>query len=263
MSAQVRQGSLSTLLGVNRFQVNARLTGARNCTNLALIGAPRGSFDTHARDPQNPDFMEFIETTDLMGQRITGLRPAIGVLRTILKDIATRFPHDPPRFGISQMLACRMARGAPVSISNHSWGLAVDLTIDGSADPWAVHDGLEVLRRIYPIFRRHGFCWGAAFPIVEPMHFEASDQLVRRWAAAGLFSPRPRLSPPIGLTIGDRGSAVLSLQQMLNARLPIQLDEDGAFGIGTRAAVIEFQTRQGMRADGIAARPVLRALDLV
>ena len=40
---------------------------------------------------------------------------------------------------------------------------------------------------IYPVFLRHGFFWGAAFGREDAMHFEASDQLVRKWAAEGKF----------------------------------------------------------------------------
>jgi len=69
-------------------------------------------------------------------------------------------------------------------------------------------------------------------------------------------------APTSGLTVGDRGPEVLTLQQALNAHLPFQIREDGVFGAGTRAAVTDLQTRHAMRPDGIAGPGLLKALDL-
>ncbi|WP_246109289.1 peptidoglycan-binding protein, partial [Vulcaniibacterium gelatinicum] len=64
---------------------------------------------------------------------------------------------------------------------------------------------------------------------------------------------------------GDRGAAVLTLQQRLN-RLDIRdtagnpLREDGHFGPRTREAVEAFQRAQGVRVDGVVGRETLAAL---
>ncbi len=59
---------------------------------------------------------------------------------------------------------------------------------------------------------------------------------------------------------GDRGSDVRELQQRLSA-LGYRLAADGVFGPATRQAVIAFQRRQGLVADGIVGAQTYRALN--
>jgi hypothetical protein len=245
--------------GIDRRQVNGALTGARNLTLLALIGNPRGSYAPASQEPTNPEILCLLESADFGLFRARGLRPAVEALHRVLRDIALERPDIFPRIGCAGMLGCRLARGSDSAISSHSWGIAIDLTLDGRTEGEGVPEGL---RAIQPIFNRHGFYWGAAFPVAEPMHFEASEQLIRKWAAEGRFMrPVPR-GLPLGLSFGDRGMAVADLQKALIRRLPQQIGLDGVFGRDTRAAVIEFQRRAGLVPDGIAGRKTLKALGL-
>ena len=60
---------------------------------------------------------------------------------------------------------------------------------------------------------------------------------------------------------GTTGQAVKKLQQLLNANgPPPALDVDGAFGPGTRAAVLRFQMSHGLDADGIVGSQTWAAL---
>lgn len=250
-----------------RFATNGTLRGARAATNLALIGAPRGTYDAECRPPQNPDFIALLATHDFGPFRATGLRPAIRVLKTIMTEVAAEHPAVFARLTSSAMLCCRRSRTdcPAATISNHAWGIAIDLGIDGREDPVGARRAQRGFVEIQPVFRRHGFYWGAAFPAAEPGHFEASEQLVRRWAAAGEFGV-PSQTPAgasRGLVVGDRGVEVLTVQQALNAHLPIQIDEDGVYGGDTQAAVIELQRRRQLRPDGVAGRGVRRALGLI
>lgn len=59
------------------------------------------------------------------------------------------------------------------AISNHSWGTAIDLTLDGVLDTYGddkVHYGLTLAS----IFNRHGWFCGAAFRTEDAMHFGAT-----------------------------------------------------------------------------------------
>ncbi|MBV6627787.1 MAG: peptidoglycan-binding protein [Rivularia sp. (in: Bacteria)] len=61
------------------------------------------------------------------------------------------------------------------------------------------------------------------------------------------------------LRFGDRGNSVRILQRLLVAkRYPISVDGD--FGVLTETAVKAFQTRRGLRADGIVGPRTWRAL---
>jgi murein DD-endopeptidase MepM/ murein hydrolase activator NlpD len=56
--------------------------------------------------------------------------------------------------------------------------------------------------------------------------------------------------PPV-LRLGDRGPAVATWQQQLNAATGARLDVDGAFGPATDAATRRFQQARGLVVDGI------------
>ncbi|WP_217438500.1 M15 family metallopeptidase [Fertoeibacter niger] len=246
----------------SRLTVNGALRPARNSVNTALIGMPRGTYTQDCQNPTNPAFIAMVETADMGPFRVTGLRPAVRALRRIMDDIQAEQPAIHRVLGSAGMLCCRLVRGSSTSISNHAWGIAVDLTIEGRLDGY--NDGLvqRGLVEIYPIFNRHGFYWGAAFPREDSMHFEASDQLVQKWARDGEFGT-PASVPPRALTIGDRGPAVLALQMALNRALaPVEIDEDGIFGKDTRAAVLAFQAQRGLTPDGQGSGVVLEALGL-
>lgn len=252
----------------NRFAANGVLRGARAAANLALIGAPRGTYDATCRPPQNPDFIALLVTQDFGPFRATGIRPAVRALQAVMAEVAAAHPGVFARLTAEGMLCCRRSRAAcpSATISNHAWGIAIDLGLEGRVEPVGARRVARGLLEIQPIFRRHGFYWGGAFPAAEPGHFEASEQLVRRWAAAGEFGAEAQAlaagSARRGLAVGDRGVEVLTVQQALNAHLPIQIDEDGIYGGDTQAAVIELQRRRRLRPDGIAGRSVQRALGL-
>ena len=49
---------------------------------------------------------------------------------------------------------------------------------------------------------------------------------------------------------GSDGEAVRALQILLNGRLDLRLQKDGAFGAATQKAVVDFQQKNGLAADG-------------
>lgn len=68
----------------------------------------------------------------------------------------------------------------------------------------------------------------------------------------------PTATDPI-LRQGDSGAAVTKLQQSLNAK-GINIAVDGIFGSATRAAVVQFQQRNGLAVDGIVGPKTWQAL---
>lgn len=62
---------------------------------------------------------------------------------------------------------------------------------------------------------------------------------------------------------GSRGQAVMDLQADLNTFNNAGIAVDGAFGPGTRAAVVSFQASQGLVADGIVGLQTANALGAV
>jgi hypothetical protein len=61
----------------------------------------------------------------------------------------------------------------------------------------------------------------------------------------------PSISTPTMLKMGSNGSAVKALQKNLNTLIKAKLTVDGEFGTATYNAVIKFQTKYKLTADGI------------
>jgi hypothetical protein len=116
--------------------------------------------------------------------RVTGLRPAVLSLQQVVYAIRDAQPEVYRGLGTAGMSCARWVRGSTTSISNHSWGTAIDIKINGVLDERGngrVQFGLTL---IAPIFNWFGWYWGAAFPTEDGMHFEASRSLLDSWAGA-------------------------------------------------------------------------------
>jgi hypothetical protein len=242
--------------------INVGVSSAKQATMLSLLGNPRANYDDVCRDVTNQQLLALIETANVGPFRVRGLRPAVASLQAVLAEIAVRQADVAAGLGTAGMLCARLVRGTTTqAISNHSWGTAIDLTLDGVLDTRG--DGLvqEGLSRIAPIFNQHGWFWGAGFRTEDAMHFEAGDGLIRQWHDRGELGAGTGASPEVLLGIGDRGPEVTALQRRLNA-LGAALQEDGVFGTATRAAVIAFQGSHGLRADGVVDARTLAALGI-
>lgn len=243
----------------DRRLINGDLRGARNITMQTLIGLPRSTFSKDCQDPTSADFISLLTFEDVGPFRVRGLRPAVESLRQIFADIRSEDSILYDRLGNAGMLCCRWVRGSTSVMSNHCWGTAIDLTIDGQLDPLGDNKVQRGLLQLYKHFNRHGWFWGVAFGREDGMHFEVSDQLIRRWAEEGSLGTQ---NAKPGLTIGDRGTEVEALQNALNARLGLKIQVDGRFGPLTHAAVIQLQKREFLVPDGIAGPRTLKTVGL-
>jgi Putative peptidoglycan binding domain/D-alanyl-D-alanine carboxypeptidase len=237
--------------------INPGVNAARQLTMKSLLGAPRGSFSRDCQQVTNPVLKKMIVTDDVGPFRVTGLAPAVDSLKQVLAEIKQAEPAVFAGLGTAGMLCARLVRGSASSISNHSWGTAIDLTLDGILDPRGDKKTQVGIARIAPIFNQHKWYWGAGFPVEDSMHFELSDQKIRELSAQGIFGDTQTSVPEGTLSIGDRGQQVKRLQEALNAR-GADLVSDGVFGPSTHAAVVSFQARNGLRPDGVVG-PETRA----
>ena len=240
--------------------INAKVAAARQQTMLSLLGNPRAQYGSECLNPTSERIAALIVVQTLDRLKVRGLRPAVESLAKVLADIHDEEPDVYGVLGHQGMLCARLVRGSATAISNHSWGTAIDLTLDGVLDRRG--DGLvqEGLTRIAPIFNRHGWFWGAGFRTEDAMHFECSDGLIRQWAEDGLLGA-PRAAP-VGdalLTLGDRGPDVARMQAALNAK-GARLLVDGDLGRNTQAAVMAFQAAHGLTPDGVVGPRTMAAL---
>jgi Putative peptidoglycan binding domain/D-alanyl-D-alanine carboxypeptidase len=240
--------------------INQGVSSAKQTTMLGLLGNPRDDYDDACREVTNPQIRALIVHEDVGPFRVRGLAPGIELLRAIFADVMREEPDIHAGLGTAGMLCARLVRGSATSISNHSWGTAIDLTLDGVLDRRGDEKVQVGLARIAPIFNRHGWFWGAGFRTEDAMHFEASDELIRRWHAEGRLGDGGA-APDSILSLGDRGPEVAAVQRRLNER-GAGLTIDGAFGLATRAAVVAFQARNELTPDGVVGQRTRAALGL-
>lgn len=243
--------------------INPGLNAARQITMKSLLGNPRGNYTEDCLPVTNPVLRNLIRTDNVGPFSVTGLSPAIDSLKEVMQDIREEAPDVFAGLGTAGMLCARLVRDSRTAISNHSWGTAIDLTVNRVLDQRGDRNRtVQVgLARVAPIFNRHGYYWGAGFPTEDSMHFELSDQKIRALHAAGMFTGAPATLPEAALSIGDRGQMVKRLQEKLNAQGE-ELVTDGIFGLGTHAAVVAFQARHGLTPDGVVGRQTREALGL-
>lgn len=229
--------------------INPGLSPARQTTMLALLGSPRDNLTADCQQPTNRTLINLLAAGDLGIFRVYGLKHAVADLERIFRDIESEQREVFDSLGYSGMLCTRLVRGSTSSISNHAWGTAIDLNLDGRLDVVGDHQVQQGLALIAPIFNRHGWYWGAGFGREDAMHFEVSDERMRQWHAEGVLTGRAPHLPDDSLSQGDRGAEVLALQKRLQA-LGFSLEADGSFGPITRAALVSFQTSQALPPSG-------------
>lgn len=171
--------------------INKGLTRALQATMLDIFGKPC-TLSTDCKAVTNARVKALLVTRDVGPFTVTGIRPAVEAIQRVLDDVRQNLPQVHKVLGTAGVLCCRRVKtksGNATNYSNHSWGSAIDLKIKGVLDP--VGDGLTQrgIALIAPHFHKEGFFWGAGFSgdREDAMHFEASDQLVRRWNAEGLL----------------------------------------------------------------------------
>lgn len=217
-----------------------------------ILGIPRNNLPPHASGGPcfnlDNDLIEAFIVRRRVGLfQVTGLQPAVDSLADVMDEINHSLPDMFTTLDTAGMLCVRRIAGSP-SISNHAWGTAVDLRVNGVLNVIDDMKALPTLHAIAPIFNKHGWYWGAEFPHEDSMHFEVSLEKMVQWDQAGLFKRDPILQH------GHVGIKVRELQNLLNkfhVMAPTVLAVDGDFGDNTLAAVEKFQTQQGLAVDGV------------
>lgn len=164
--------------------VNIGLTAVNNPYMLKVLGSPRKDYSEDCQPVTDAKLKRNITVASVGPFKVQGLSPAVSSLRSIMGDIHRDQPAVYSALGTAGMLCCRYQRNSKTQISNHSWGTAIDLTINGVLDKRGdnlVQTGLSL---IAPIFNKHGWCWGAIFPTEDAMHFEAGKALIESWAGS-------------------------------------------------------------------------------
>lgn len=165
--------------------VNTRLSGCPGSLLISLLGKPRKTFSQECQSVTNPSIQKLmvygvnISPDPTHKFVVSGLKPVVYLLKCALADLHESKPALFKRLGNVGMLCCRYIRGSSKSLSNHSWGTAVDFTIDGVVDPYGDDKMFPELLEVYAFLKNWGFYWGVSFKKEDAMHFEASAETIR------------------------------------------------------------------------------------
>jgi hypothetical protein len=167
----------------NRF--NKGVTQPRGKTMMALLGPPREDYGTDCRTISNPNLKALVETRQVGPIKVTMLKPALDSLERIVAKLKEDEPDIYAKLGTAGALCVRYIRGSNTSVSNHSWGTAIDITLQGELDPFAdgtMQIGLVILAEH---FNEEGWYWGGGYNREDGMHFEVGEETLRKWVEDG------------------------------------------------------------------------------
>ena len=164
--------------------INVGLVAVDNVLMLSLLGNPRESYTEKDQPITNEALKRNMITSSVGPFKATGLSLAVESLRLVLEEVKREQPLVYGLLGSDGMKVCRLQRKSSKLISNHSRGIAIDITLNGKRDKCGDNKVLYGIALIAPIFCKHGWYWGAAFRKEDAMHFEASKTLVESWSKA-------------------------------------------------------------------------------
>ncbi|MEM9785572.1 MAG: M15 family metallopeptidase [Pseudomonadota bacterium] len=168
-----------------RDRFNQGVTQPGNRVMLQLLGQPRAQYDQECRSVTNPNLRSLLETRQIGPIRVTMIKPALDSLERIMGKLQETEPDIYAAVGTAGALCVRLIRGSSSSISNHSWGTAVDITLENNLDDFADGSTQFGLLLIAELFNEEGWYWGATYSREDSMHFEVGVETLRRWADAG------------------------------------------------------------------------------
>jgi len=173
------------VLIANRRKVNKEISVATPSFLAGLLGRPREVLSDDCEAMTNVKLKALLVTQDVGPIRVQMLQPALDSLTRVFEEVRITDPDLYARINTAGSLCVRRIRGTQASTSTHSFGLAVDLNIDGKLDTLGdgrTQLGLTILA---DFFNAEGWVWGAAYSREDSMHFEVSRQMLEQWRAEG------------------------------------------------------------------------------
>jgi len=155
-------------------------------TMLNLYGTPCPLTQTCSA-VTNAKLKPKIETRRIGRFTFSGLSMALDALSRALNEVSAKEPGLYAAMGSSGMLCCRAIRGSTTSYSNHAWGAAVDINMQGVLDPRGDGKCQRGLLTLWPYMAKQGFYWAAGYSGAseDSMHFEIADEVMRNWGTSG------------------------------------------------------------------------------
>lgn len=184
---QIRDSYAQVVQIANRLQVNDTLRPASPAFLSETFGLPREDLTNECQGMTNERLVDKLVLEEVGPIRVRMLEPAVESLRRVFENVRDTDQDLYDRINTAGSLCVRLIRGARNSASTHSYGLAVDLNIDGRLDTLGdgrTQLGLTILA---DFFREEGWIWGAAWRREDSMHFEVSRQKIEKWVEEGVL----------------------------------------------------------------------------
>ncbi|SDE47291.1 D-alanyl-D-alanine carboxypeptidase [Paracoccus isoporae] len=170
-------------LGKSRF--NSGVTQPGNRVMLEVLGHPRDSYSTDCQAVTQPKLKSLLETRQIGPIRVTMIRPALDSLERILAELQQSEPDIYAALGTAGAMCARLIRGSRSAVSNHSWGTAIDVKLEGKLDGFGDGGTQFGLLLLAELFNKEGWFWGATYSREDSMHFEVGVETLRKWQAEG------------------------------------------------------------------------------
>jgi hypothetical protein len=175
------------VLVADRRNINQGLFVASPRYLAEKLGMPREDLNDNCQAMTNPRLKDKLVTEAVGPIRVSMLKPAADSLARVFENIRKTDQDLYDRINTAGSLCVRRIRGSANSVSTHSFGLAVDLNIDGRLDTLGDGKTQLGLTILADFFNTEGWVWGAAFSREDSMHFEVSKKQLDEWIAQGLL----------------------------------------------------------------------------
>jgi len=173
------------VLIANRRNVNRGLDVPTPGFLEGFLGRPREVLTDECEPMTNPKLTSMLQTRQIGPVQVRMLAPALESLDRVFVKVQEVDPDLYARINTAGALCVRRIRGTEGATSSHSFGLAIDLNIDGRLDTLGDGKTQLGLTILADFFRAEGWIWGAGFSREDSMHFEVSRQALERWRTEG------------------------------------------------------------------------------
>ena len=173
------------VLVADRRNLNKGLSVPTSSWLVGTFGPPAENLGDSCAGMTNPRLAGLLQDQQVGPVRVKMLKPAIESLGIIFDKIKLADPDLFARINTAGSLCVRLVRGSATSVSSHSFGLSLDLNINGVLDTLGdgrTQLGLTILS---DFFNADGWVWGAAYGREDSMHFEVSKETIEQWVTEG------------------------------------------------------------------------------
>ncbi len=172
--------------------INVGLSSASETTMISLLGKPNVTKnDDCYNDLASPPTKALLTSATIAKFKVRGIKPAVASLVSVFNNIQSLDQSLLDASGSEGMLCVRLRRptsGAPSThLSNHSWGTAIDIAVDGKTIGNGKGKVQLGIATIIPLFNKAGWFSGVGFGAEDDMHFEVANETMHAWAASGLL----------------------------------------------------------------------------